>query len=134
AGNSSARHAVKHAECNPRVADRHQGEGMRKSGSVIDLKEVLVRASRRDFIKLAGVGGVVLVSGFGLRSYAAEGGGRGSASQLGSAAKKAGAEKAGDFYFVQLSGPHWGFGGPAVNPDAQGTLEKAVAPLNGLDV
>jgi hypothetical protein len=39
---------------------------MRKSGPVIDPKEVLVRASRRDFIKLAGVGGVVLVSGFGL--------------------------------------------------------------------
>ena len=59
---------------------------MRKSGSVTDPQEVLVRASRRDFIKLAGVGGVVLVSGFGLRSYAAEGGARGS--QLGSAAGK----------------------------------------------
>jgi hypothetical protein len=79
---------------------------MRKSGSVTDPQEVLVRASRRDFIKLAGVGGVVLVSGFGLRSYAAEGSGRGSAAQLGSAAKKASAEKAGDFYFVQLSDTH----------------------------
>jgi Calcineurin-like phosphoesterase len=106
---------------------------MGKSSPVIDPKDPPARPSRRDFIKLAGLGGVVLVSGFGLRSYAAEGGERGSASQLGSAAKKGGAEKAGDFYFVQLSDTHWGFEGPAVNPDAQGTLEKAVAAVNGLD-
>ncbi len=38
----------------------------------------------------------------------------------------------GDFYFVQLSDTHWGFSGPAVNPDARGTLPKAVAAVNAL--
>jgi 3',5'-cyclic AMP phosphodiesterase CpdA len=33
---------------------------------------------------------------------------------------------------VQLSDSHWGFEGPAINPDAQGTLKKAVAAVNGL--
>ena len=37
-----------------------------------------------------------------------------------------------DFYFVQLSDPHWGFEGPKVNPDARGTLQKAVAAVNAL--
>ena len=37
-----------------------------------------------------------------------------------------------DFYFVQLSDSHWGFDGPAVNPDAQGTLPKAIAAVNAL--
>src|SRR5512141_899482 len=37
-----------------------------------------------------------------------------------------------DFYFVQLSDTHWGFNGPAVNPDATGTLPKAVAAVNAL--
>lgn len=106
---------------------------MRKFGPVVDPKEKLVRASRRDFIKLAGLGGVVIVSGFALRSYGADGGAKGSARRLGSATEKAGAERAGDFYFVQLSDTHWGFEGPAVNPDAKGTLEKAVAAVNGLD-
>ena len=69
---------------------------------------------RRQFLKLAGLGGVVLVSG--------------CASSLGPG--MAGADS--DFYFVQLSDSHWGFEGPAVNPDAQGTLKKAVAAVNGL--
>jgi len=37
------------------------------------------------------------------------------------------------FYFVQLSDIHWGFNGPNINPDSQGTLKKAVAAVNGLD-
>ena len=36
-----------------------------------------------------------------------------------------------DFYFVQLSDCHWGFEGPP-NPDAKGTLPKAVAAVNAL--
>src|SRR5947207_2373691 len=31
-----------------------------------------------------------------------------------------------DFYFVQLSDTHWGFNGPAVNPDPLGTLPKTI--------
>jgi len=36
-----------------------------------------------------------------------------------------------DFYFVQLSDSHWGFQGPP-NPDARGTLPKAVAAVLAL--
>jgi 3',5'-cyclic AMP phosphodiesterase CpdA len=36
-----------------------------------------------------------------------------------------------DFFFVQLSDTHWGFEGPP-NPDARGTLPKAVAAVNAL--
>jgi len=69
--------------------------------------------SRRDFLKLAGLGGAVLVSG--------------CASMPG-----AKAEASDEFYFVQLSDTHWGFEGPGINPDAKGTLKKAVAAVNGL--
>jgi len=68
---------------------------------------------RRDFLKLAGVGGAVFASG------------------LAGCASMAGA-KQDDFYFVQLSDTHWGFKGPALNPDADGTLQKAVAAVNAL--
>ena len=70
--------------------------------------------NRRDFMKLAGLGGVVLVSG--------------CASTTGSGM----AAVDNDFYFVQLSDSHWGFQGPAINPDAGGTLKKAVAAVNSL--
>jgi predicted phosphodiesterase len=98
---------------------------MSKLDRVIDPKEALLRPSRRDFMKLAGLGGIVFVSGFGLPSF-------GARSDTRSAGMKVG-EKNGEFYFVQLSDTHWGFEGPAVNPDAQGTLKKAVAAVNGLD-
>ncbi|EHP40674.1 Ser/Thr protein phosphatase family protein [Cupriavidus basilensis OR16] len=65
---------------------------------------------RRDFLGLAAcAGGAVFVSA--LPGWAA---GRDEA-----------------FYFVQLSDAHWGFQGPA-NPDARGTLPKAVAAVNAL--
>jgi hypothetical protein len=72
---------------------------------------------RREFLKLAGLGTAVLVSG-------CAGFGRQSAGQSAQAGQ--------DFYFVQLSDTHWGFSGPAVNPDATGTLPKAVAAVNAL--
>src|SRR6185369_151508 len=65
--------------------------------------------------KLAGMGVAVFVSG---RTAQA----RGSQEQ-----------KNESFYFVQLSDTHWGFNGPSINPDSQGTLKKAVAAVNGLD-
>ena len=52
---------------------------------------------------------------------AALGGGAVFASRLAGAA----AMPYDDFYFVQLSDTHWGFTGPAVNPDSRGTLPKA---------
>src|SRR5260221_14472158 len=70
---------------------------------------------RRQFLKLAGLGGVVFASG------------------LAGGARLAGAAQD-DFYFVQLSDTHWGFNGPVVNPDAGGTLPKAVAAGESLRV
>jgi 3',5'-cyclic AMP phosphodiesterase CpdA len=67
--------------------------------------------NRRDFLRLAGLGGVAYASGL-----------------AGCAGARTGGE---DFYFVQLSDSHWGFEGPP-NPDARGTLPKAVAAVNRL--
>ena len=74
--------------------------------------------NRRDFLRISGLGGIVFASGLGF-------------SALGSDSQKKG--RADDFYFVQLSDTHWGFNGPAVNPDAQGTLKKAIASINSLE-
>jgi 3',5'-cyclic AMP phosphodiesterase CpdA len=68
---------------------------------------------RRDFLRLAGIGGVVFASGLGCAS----------------AVKKSATE---DFYFVQLSDTHWGFSGAEANPDAGGTLQKAVDSVNSI--
>jgi 3',5'-cyclic AMP phosphodiesterase CpdA len=68
--------------------------------------------SRKEFLTLAGLGGVVFASG------------------LPGFARAAGVQQ--DFHFVQLSDTHWGFNGPKANPDAGGTLQKAVARVNGL--
>lgn len=68
---------------------------------------------RREFIRLAAFGGVVFAS----RLHAAD---AVSASAPGE-----------DFYFVQLSDTHWGFEGPP-NPDARGTLPKAIEAVNAL--
>jgi hypothetical protein len=70
---------------------------------------------RRDFLRLAGIGGVVFASG--LRGV--------GAAEVGGTAK--------DFVFVQMSDTHWGFNGPAVNPDAGVTLQKAVDAVNSLE-
>jgi hypothetical protein len=68
--------------------------------------------SRKEFLTLAGIGGVVFASG------------------LGRGALAAGVQQ--DFHFVQLSDTHWGFTGPKANPDAAHTLEKAVVRVNAL--
>jgi hypothetical protein len=74
--------------------------------------------NRREFLELAalagaGVAGVVFASGL-------------------PRAATAGNSRDEDFMFLQMSDTHWGFAGPAINPDAAGTLEKAVASVNGL--
>ena len=74
---------------------------------------------RRDFIKLAGLGGVVFASGLGVKVLGA-----------GVSEDRAPAD---EFYFVQLSDTHWGFDGPSINPDSRGTLKKAVAAVNSLE-
>jgi hypothetical protein len=77
------------------------------------------RINRRNFNRLAGLGGVAFASGL----FAHTEGGR---------AWAAGREAAQDFYFVQLSDTHWGFKGDAVNPEAKNTLPKAIAEVNAL--
>src|SRR5215472_3399336 len=81
------------------------------------MKEILMSdlMNRRDLLKLAGMGVAVFVSGTTVRA--------GGSVQM----------KNESFYFVQLSDTHWGFNGPNINPDSQGTLKKAVAAVNGLD-
>jgi 3',5'-cyclic AMP phosphodiesterase CpdA len=73
---------------------------------------------RRDFLHLTALGGgAVFASALtGCASAATATAGKGDK----------------DFYFVQLSDTHWGFQGPAANPDATGTLRKAVAAVNAL--
>jgi len=71
---------------------------------------------RRHFLQLAGLGGVVYASGLGL-----------------SACATPGAAATPDFFFVQLSDTHWGYAG-AANPDARGTLPRAIAAINALPV
>jgi 3',5'-cyclic AMP phosphodiesterase CpdA len=77
------------------------------------------KMSRKDFLKLAGLGGVAFASGLG--------------SALAAGLKAAeGGKDAGDFFFVQLSDTHWGFTGPKANPEAKTTLPRAIAAVNGL--
>jgi hypothetical protein len=71
---------------------------------------------RREFLKLAGVGSLVLVTGLDNLANGAE--------------KTPGKDH---FIFLQLSDTHWGFSGPEINPDATGTLKKAIAHVNSLD-
>lgn len=69
---------------------------------------------RRQFLKLAAAGGGAVFA----------------SALAGCASLREGAD--GEFYFVQLSDSHWGFEGPAVNPDPRGTLPRAVAAVNAL--
>ncbi len=75
------------------------------------------RIDRREFLKLAGIGGIVLISGIDGLAYAV------------------GKEIVfSDFFFVQMSDSHWGFADPKVNPDSKITLKKAVAAVNSLSI
>src|SRR5260370_24382059 len=76
--------------------------------------------NRRDFVKLAGLGGVVFASGLGSKVLGIRSFGDVKTDKD-------------DFYFVQLSDTHWGFEGPPVNPDSKGTLKKAVVAVNSLE-
>jgi hypothetical protein len=71
---------------------------------------------RRDFLKLAGLGGVVFASRLAGPAFAAD-------TSYGSGSD--------EFFFVQLSDTHWGFKGKP-NPEAENTLKKAVAAVNSL--
>jgi predicted phosphodiesterase len=70
-------------------------------------------SSRRDFMRLAGLGGVVFASGLS-----------GCAGLT---------TRADDFHFVQLSDIHFGYDNPKVNPDSKQMLQKTVAAVNALE-
>jgi Calcineurin-like phosphoesterase len=71
--------------------------------------------NRRDFLALMGLGGLAVASG------------------LPGCAPPARAPTPEEFFFLQLSDTHWGFQG-APNPQANVTLEHAVATINSVDV
>jgi hypothetical protein len=77
---------------------------------------------RRHFLKLAGMGGVVFASALA----------RGAESMGRPGGDGAYAASSDEFFFVQLSDTHIGFHG-APNPDALGTLPKAIAAVNALE-
>jgi hypothetical protein len=75
--------------------------------------------SRRDFLALMGVGGLVFASGC---TRAVGGGGSAPVTQ----------PPAQDFFFLQLSDTHWGFQGPP-NPEAGTCLRRTVAAINAVE-
>ena len=78
------------------------------------------KISRKDFLKLLGLGGAAFASGLGRTALAA-------------GARAAGGGWDGDdFFFVQLSDTHWGFNGPKANPEAKTTLPRAIEAVNAL--
>jgi len=78
--------------------------------------------SRRQLLKLMGVGGVVFASGLA---------GAGESGKRKGAGHPSGNQR--DFFFLQLSDTHWGFQGPP-NPQAETTLRQAVATINAVDL
>src|SRR5439155_911393 len=76
-------------------------------------------STRREFLQIAGVGGVVFASGL-----------LEACSKLGTRPDPSPA-MADDFYFVQLSDTHWGYKGPA-NPEATVELPRAIELVNAL--
>jgi hypothetical protein len=86
--------------------------------------------NRRDFLALMGIGGVVFASGLPGCAETAVSAAPALAGSQGSKRVKVPGE---DFFFLQLSDTHWGFKG-APNPQADVTLEHAVATINSVDV
>jgi hypothetical protein len=80
------------------------------------------RFDRRAFVKLAGLGSVGVVFASALPGAVSAQASRAAGSRA----------RSDDFFFLQLSDTHWGFEGPP-NPDAKGTLEKAVRSINALE-
>src|SRR5207249_3384451 len=78
--------------------------------------------SRREILKLMGVGGVVFASGLA-------GGRARGADDPRKRFDRGSAGAAGDFFFLQLSDTHWGYSGVA-NPQADVTLEKTIDTIN----
>jgi DNA repair exonuclease SbcCD nuclease subunit len=74
-------------------------------------------SQRRDLLKLAAVGGGVVMS----------------TALPGCASMGVPALAGQNFSFVQLSDIHWGYNNASVNPDFKGTLPRAIAAVNSLE-
>ena len=85
--------------------------------------------SRRDFLALMGIGGVVFASGLVGCGGATPTAAAPTPAPGGAPPKTPGAAPVEDFFFLQLSDTHWGFKGPP-NPEADVTLQRAVAMVN----
>src|SRR4051812_40529232 len=78
---------------------------------------------RRDFLTLAGLGGVVFASGLtGCAGAGAQSGARAAAPTPAVPVRP-------DFFFLQLSDTHWGFEGPP-NPEAATCLKQTISAIN----
>jgi Calcineurin-like phosphoesterase/Cupredoxin-like domain len=91
--------------------------------------------NRREFLTLAGMGGVVMASQlagcFSARRGRGDDDARASGGTMAGGARVAGGALAvDDFFFLQLSDTHVGFKGPP-NPEADHTLSRAVARISG---
>ena len=82
--------------------------------SVFLQRGLYMEFDRRDFLRIAGIGGVVFVSG--LAGCTATG------------------STGADFYFIQLTDIHWGFNNPQINPQGEDTLPRVIAAVNSLEV
>jgi 3',5'-cyclic AMP phosphodiesterase CpdA len=91
------------------------------------------RTDRRDVLKLSGIGGVVFASSL-LRSVSGCSSSNTSANHAGNGepTPRSGTPRgaAQDFFFLQVSDPHWGFTGDAVNPEPTLELPAVVAAIN----
>jgi 3',5'-cyclic AMP phosphodiesterase CpdA len=74
-------------------------------------------SSRRDLLKLAAVGGGIVMS----------------SALPGCAGMAAPGQSKQAFSFVQLSDIHWGYNNATVNPDFRGTLPRAIAAVNSME-
>jgi hypothetical protein len=84
-------------------------------------------ASRRDVLRLASLGGVVFASNLFRSTMGCSSSTTAGANGLRSGAARGAAQ---DFFFLQLSDPHWGFSGPKVNPEPELELPSAIAIIN----
>ena len=73
-----------------------------------------MKVTRKEFLKLMGLGGVVFASGLKGVAFGED-------------------KDDNDFFFVQLSDTHWGFTGDKINPESMNTLKRAIAAVNALE-
>lgn len=91
------------------------------------------RTDRRELLKLTGIGGVVFASSLlrgvsGCSSSNTSSNEAGNGEPMPRSGTPRGASQ--DFFFLQISDPHWGFSGDSVNPEPTLELPAVVAAIN----